>query len=65
MYKGNGNRPWALVIFEETAQTEEKVDFTEAYLKFPDWALSSGGSYNDWYQDKSDYRGSGSKFYTK
>jgi hypothetical protein len=39
------------------------VDVTEAHLKFPDWALSSGGSYNDWY--KADYRGSGSKFYTK
>ena len=65
MYKGNGNRPWALVIFEETAQTEEKVDFTEAYLKFSDWALSSGGSYNDWYQDEAGYRGSSSKFYTK
>ncbi len=65
MYKGNGNRPWALVIFEETPQTEEKVDFTEAYLKFSDWALSSGGSYNDWYQDEAGYRGSSSKFYTK
>ncbi|CAI8324748.1 MAG: Uncharacterised protein [Flavobacteriia bacterium] len=65
MYKGNGNRPWALVIFEETPQTEEKVDFTEAYLKFSDWALSSGGSYNDWYKDESGYRGSDDKFYTK
>ena len=65
MYKGNGNRPWALEIYSETSHTEEKVDFTEAYLKFPDWALSSGGSFNDWHEDKSDYRGSGSKFYTK
>ena len=65
MYKGNGNRPWALEIYSETSHTEEKVDFTEAYLKFSDWALSSGGSYNDWYKDEAGYRGSGSKFYTK
>ena len=65
MYKGNGNRPWAMEIYSETSHTEEKVDFTKAYLHFSNWALSSGGSYNDWYRDESGYRGSDSKFYTK
>jgi hypothetical protein len=27
----------------------EKVDFTEAYLKFVDWAISGGVNYADWY----------------
>ncbi|MCC7317305.1 MAG: DUF4842 domain-containing protein, partial [Bacteroidales bacterium] len=33
-----------------------KVDILVTYLKFAEWALSSGTEYQDWYLDKSGYR---------
>ncbi len=35
---------------------QEKTSIENAYLKFVDWATSSGGSFDDWYQDINGYR---------
>jgi len=32
------------------------VEIPSAYLKFAEWAESSGNSYNDWYKKMEGYR---------
>jgi LruC domain-containing protein len=55
-YKTANNLPWAINITESFDYTNEKSKISEAYLKFADWAISSGTMYTDWFQDKSTYR---------
>lgn len=40
---------WALHIPKSIPYTQEKVDFTKAYVKFADWAKSGGTAHQDWY----------------
>ncbi|MCD4789747.1 MAG: DUF4842 domain-containing protein, partial [Bacteroidales bacterium] len=55
-YKTVNNLPWAINIAESFVQTIEKVEITNGYLKFYEWAASSGAIYPDWYMDKAGYR---------
>ncbi|MCD4789746.1 MAG: LruC domain-containing protein, partial [Bacteroidales bacterium] len=52
-YKTVNNLPWAINIAESFVQTIEKVEITNGYLKFYEWAASSGAIYPDWYMDKA------------
>jgi len=55
-YKTQNNLPWAIKISESYDYTIEKAEITQAYLKFYDWAASSGSSYPNWFQNESGYR---------
>lgn len=55
-YKTNTNLPWAINIIESFEYPVEKADITTAYLKFAEWAESSGQISYDWWKDKSGYR---------
>jgi LruC domain-containing protein len=55
-YKTENNLPWAINIYESFDYPTEKTSIENAYLKFVDWATSSGGSFDDWYQDINGYR---------
>ena len=55
-YKTENNLPWAIKISESYDYTIEKAEITQAYLKFYEWAASSGSSYPNWYQNEAGYR---------
>ena len=55
-YKTANNLPWAINIAGKFSYPIERAAINTAYLKFSDWAQSSGASYPDWYQDVSGYR---------
>lgn len=55
-YKTVNNLPWALNITGKFSYPVEKAAINTAYLKFNDWAVSSGVSYPDWYQKNTGYR---------
>jgi LruC domain-containing protein len=56
-YKTDNNLPWAMnVASTDYSHVIEYTPILNAYLKFASWAQSSGGSFNDWYIDKSGYR---------
>ncbi len=55
-YRTSTGLPWVLDVTESVPYATEKTDFTEAFLKFAEWATSGGSSYTDWYQDLSNYR---------
>ncbi len=55
-YKTKNNLPWVINISESFDYLIEKNEITTGYLKFYDWAASSGTEYPDWYKDKSGYR---------
>jgi len=55
-YKTENNLPWAIKISESYDYTIEKVEITQAYLKFYEWAASSGSSYQNWYQNEAGFR---------
>jgi len=48
--------PWAINIPVSFDYPTEKTDIRNAYLKFNAWAQSRGGSFADWYLNKSGYR---------
>jgi len=50
------NLPWAIDIPSSFGWPTEKTDITGAYLKFAEWAESSGTLYTDWYEDNPGYR---------
>lgn len=55
-YKSDLGLPWAInipVVFDYPYEQKEVV---RAYLKFAEWAESSGQLYPDWYLDKAGYR---------
>ena len=55
-YKTVNNHPWALNIADSWDYPYELKKINRAYLKFQDWAESSGESYPDWYLDLPGYR---------
>ena len=55
-YKTTNNLPWAINISESFDYLIEKNEITTGYLKFYDWAASSGTVYADWYKNNSGYR---------
>ncbi len=55
-YKTANNLPWAINISESFDYLIEKNEITTGYLKFYEWAASSGTGYPDWYKDKAGYR---------
>lgn len=55
-YKTQNNLPWAINIYEKFDYPIELQDITWAYLRFVDWAVSSGEQYPDWYQNNPGYR---------
>jgi len=55
-YKTEDNLPWAINVASSYDYTIEKVMVTNAYLKFSDWAESSGVQFADWYLKNLDYR---------
>jgi LruC domain-containing protein len=55
-YKTALNLPWAIDIPAEFVWPVEKVEITQAHLKFAAWAESSGSLYPDWYLNSSGYR---------
>ena len=57
-YRTKTNLPWAINVIEHFDYPVEKVEITNAYLKFAEWAESSGQISYDWYKDLSGYRNS-------
>ncbi|MBU1011419.1 MAG: LruC domain-containing protein [Bacteroidetes bacterium] len=57
-YKSENNLPWAINIPEVFEYPYEKREIVLAYLKFAEWAESSGALYDDWYLNNSGYRNS-------
>ncbi len=55
-YQSEGNLPWAINIPVQFDYPIEKVDITNAYLNFGNWAESGGSLFPDWYKDLSGYR---------
>ncbi len=55
-YKSIENHPWALNIADSWDYPYERNKTTGAYLKFKEWAESSGTLYPDWYKDLPGYR---------
>lgn len=50
-YVSKDNYPWALNFAETLAYPIEGVAFSDAYLRFLEWAKSGGTSYKDWYSN--------------
>jgi LruC domain-containing protein len=55
-YKTLNNHPWALNIAEGWDYPFENKKINQAYLKFQNWAESSGSAYPDWYLNLPGYR---------
>ena len=55
-YKSAKNLPWAINVSSSYNYTIETVMVANAYLKFKDWAESSGVLFPDWYLKNSGYR---------
>lgn len=52
----NGRFPWGLHIPARFDYPIEKVDITQAHLKFSAWVTSGGTNFADWFMDKPGYR---------
>jgi len=55
-YKTVKNLPWAMNIVQNFQYPIEKKQILAGYLKFAEWAESSGKLYPDWPADKPGYR---------
>ena len=56
-YKSKNNLPWAIHISRKFAYVFERQAINTGYLKFNEWAESSGALYPDWYSNTvSGYR---------
>jgi LruC domain-containing protein len=55
-YVTETNLPWVIEIPQSFDWPKEKADILTAYLKFREWAESSGQQYADWYKDLPGYR---------
>lgn len=55
-YKTLNNLPWALNIADSWDYPYENSKITSAYLKFQEWAETSGTSFADWYKDLPGFR---------
>jgi LruC domain-containing protein len=54
-YKTAINLPWAINLPIEWTYPLERIVIIEAYNYFDDWAESSGGNYNDWFENNEGY----------
>ncbi|MCK9203711.1 MAG: LruC domain-containing protein [Bacteroidales bacterium] len=52
-YKSRNNLPWALFLPVGLIYLDEGDVINKGYLKFNDWAESSGKTYPDWYKNTS------------
>ncbi len=50
-FKTANKLPWALLLMETFEYPIEKIEITEAYLHFVEWAESGGSNYSDWYSN--------------
>lgn len=57
-YKSKTDLPWAIHLPESFDYPKEKSDVRNGYLRFNDWAQSSGFSYMDWFRNQGGYRSS-------
>lgn len=57
-YVSSTNLPWMIEIPDSFEWPKENVDILVAYLKFQQWAESSGQQFPDWYEDLPGYRNS-------
>lgn len=57
-YTTDNNLPWALNVVNSIPFAKEKVDFSQAYLKFIQWAESGGTLFTDWFMNTAGYRDS-------
>lgn len=48
-YKTINGLPWALLLMESFDHPIEKIEISQAYLHFVEWAESGGSTYTDWY----------------
>jgi LruC domain-containing protein len=55
-YMTSLNLPWALNIIERFDYPIEKTDITQAYLRFREWAESTGVLYPNWFQEIQGFR---------
>ncbi len=55
-YVSATNLPWVIEIPASFEWPKENADILSAYLKFQEWAESSGQLYPDWYEDEPGYR---------
>lgn len=55
-YVTENNLPYAIDIASHFDYPVEKVQVTQAHLKFFEWGESSGSSYFDWYKPNTGYR---------
>jgi len=55
-YKTAENLPWAINVNPGFEHVVERVEITDAYLKFSTWAQSAGVQYPDWYLNNAGYR---------
>lgn len=55
-YVSETNLPWVIEIPQQFSWPNENADILTAYLKFQQWAESSGAQFPDWYEDLSGYR---------
>ncbi|MFA8437186.1 MAG: LruC domain-containing protein [Marinifilaceae bacterium] len=61
-YFSSQEYPWAINIPENFNYPIEKASIVNAYLVFGNWAASKGYNYQDWYQNKSNYRNNSNIF---
>lgn len=54
-YRTRNNLPWCLEVPADFKHPIEGAPVNQAYLHFEAWALTGGGSYNDWYVNKGGY----------
>jgi len=52
-YKTANKLPWALLLMESFEYPIEKIEITQAYLHFVEWAESGGSDYPDWFSNKA------------
>ncbi|MCB0805030.1 MAG: LruC domain-containing protein [Bacteroidales bacterium] len=50
------NYPWAANLPESFTYPAEKINITNAHLKFSAWSQSAGDNYPDWFRNLSGYR---------
>ena len=62
-YKTKNNLPYALNLSGYFAYTKEQTPINHGYLKFIEWAQSSGAAFPDWYKSNAGNI-DGSKIYT-
>ena len=55
-YRTTNNLPWVIEIPVSFDYPNAKTDIINAYVKFSDWAQSSGIKSKDWYLNKPGYR---------